>query len=53
MGSLTRLKHVEGELFHSVRDDDGKRGHDVRFVRDRTGKVTHLVIQSMDRRRVR
>ena len=48
MNSLTRLKHVEGDLFHTVRDDDGERGHDVRFVRGTDGKVTHMNIHSMD-----
>jgi CubicO group peptidase (beta-lactamase class C family) len=46
MNSLTVLKHVEGDRFHTVRDDD-QPGHEIRFVRAADGKVTHMNVHSM------
>ncbi|MEE4216349.1 MAG: serine hydrolase [Xanthomonadales bacterium] len=47
MDSLTLLKHVAGDRFHTVRDDDGEPGHEVRFVRGDGGEVTHMRVHSM------
>lgn len=47
MKSLTVLKHVEDDLFHTVRDN-GLAGHDVRFIRDKSGKVMQMNIHSMN-----
>lgn len=48
LDSMAILKHVEGDRFHTVRDDDGQPGHEVRFIRGDDGKVTQLNAHSMD-----
>jgi CubicO group peptidase (beta-lactamase class C family) len=47
VGSLTELKHIEGDRFHAVRKD-GKPGHEIRFVRHTDGRVTHLNVHSLN-----
>ena len=46
MDSMTLLKHVEGDHFRTVRDND-LEGHDVYFIRDDSGNVTRVKIHSM------
>ena len=48
VGSMTLMKHVEGDRFHTVRDDDGQAGHEIRFIRNDDGEVTHMNVHSMD-----
>ena len=48
LDSMAVLKHIEGDRFHTVRDDDGRPGHEVRFIRGAGGEVTHLNAHSMD-----
>ena len=48
MDSLTALEHVEGDRFHTVRDDDGQPGHEIHFVRGEDGTVTHMRVHSME-----
>lgn len=40
-GGLTKLKHIEGDVFRIVRSDK-KLGDEVEFVRDKDGQVTGL-----------
>ena len=47
VGSMTLMKHVEGDRFHTVRNDDEQRGHDIEFLRDDDGKVSGLKVHSM------
>ncbi len=47
MDSLTLLKHVDGDRFQTVRDDDSEPGHEIRFVRGDSGDVTHMRVHSM------
>jgi CubicO group peptidase (beta-lactamase class C family) len=47
VGSMTLMKHVEGDRFHTVRDDDEQRGHDIEFLRNDDGKVHGLKVHSM------
>jgi CubicO group peptidase (beta-lactamase class C family) len=47
MDSLTRLNHIEGDRFNTVRDD-GQPGHEIRFVRGADGEVTHMYVHSMN-----
>jgi len=44
--SMTRLKHIEGDRFRTIRSDDTP-GHEVVFRRDASGKVTHLDYHSV------
>ena len=48
MNSLTRLKHIKGDRFHTIRHDDGEPGHEVHFLRDENGTVTRMRAHSMD-----
>lgn len=48
MDSLTLLKHVDGDRFRTVRDDDSEPGHEIRFVRGDNGDVTHMRVHSME-----
>lgn len=48
MDSLTLLKHVDGDRFHTVRDDDSEPGHEIRFVRGDGDEVTHMRVHSME-----
>ena len=48
MDSLTLLKHVDGDRFQTVRDDDSEPGHEIRFVRGDNGDVTHMRVHSME-----
>lgn len=48
MDSLTLLKHVDGDRFHTVRDDDSEPGHEIHFVRGDSGEVTHMRVHSME-----
>jgi len=47
IGEMVQLKHVAGDRFHTVRDDE-QAGHEVLFKRDESGQVTHLVYHSLD-----
>ena len=42
LGSLVRLRHIEGDRFYTVRSDDTD-GHEVSFRRNAEGAVTHIV----------
>lgn len=42
LGGLVRLRHIEGDRFHTVRSDD-QDGHEVSFQRNAAGEVTHIV----------
>jgi len=44
--SMTLLRHVAGDRFRTVRDN-GDDGHEVRFIRDAAGQVTHMNVHSM------
>jgi len=44
--NMTRLKRVEGDQFRTIRSDE-TLGHEVRFKRDASGKVTHMQQHSM------
>lgn len=46
--SITLLAHDKGDRFHTVRNDDGQPGHEVLFLRDANGGVTHMRVHSMD-----
>ena len=48
MDSMTELKHIEGDRFHTIRGDDGQPGHEVHFIRGDDGKVTHMNVHSLD-----
>jgi len=45
--SMTLLRHVEGDRFRTIRDN-GDDGHEVRFLRDASGKVTHMNVHSLN-----
>ncbi|MEJ2399961.1 MAG: serine hydrolase [Xanthomonadales bacterium] len=49
--AMTRLRHIEGDRFHTIRDN-GENGHEIRFLRDESGRVTHMNVHSMDLPRV-
>jgi CubicO group peptidase (beta-lactamase class C family) len=44
--NMTRLRHVEGDRFRTVRSDE-TLGHELLFRRDDNGKVTHLEFHSI------
>ncbi|HEY5774494.1 MAG TPA: serine hydrolase [Xanthomonadales bacterium] len=44
--NMTRLKHIEGDRFRTIRSDD-TLGHEFIFRRDASGKVTHLDYHSI------
>ena len=41
LGSISKLKHIEGDTFRRVRDDD-ELGEEIRFETDRSGKVIKM-----------
>lgn len=43
---LVRLKHSEGDRFRTIRSDE-EPGHEVVFVRDEAGRVTHVTYHSI------
>jgi CubicO group peptidase (beta-lactamase class C family) len=45
LGDMQLLKHHEGDVFHAVRSDE-QPGHEVSFLRDESGQVSHLVYHS-------
>ena len=45
--NMVLLKHIEGDQFHTIRDDE-QAGHEVVFKRDESGQVTHIVYHSID-----
>ena len=47
LNDIVRLKHVDGDRFQTIRNDD-EPGHDVVFRRDESGDVTHIVHHSID-----
>lgn len=47
LGDLVRLQHVDGDRFHTIRDDESP-GYEVFFRRDETGGVTHIIHHSID-----
>jgi CubicO group peptidase (beta-lactamase class C family) len=49
--SMTLLRHVEGDRFRTIRDN-GEDGHEIRFVRDASGRVTHMNVHSLDLQRI-
>lgn len=42
IANMTRLKHIEGDRFHTIRSDE-TAGHEVSFKRDENGRVTNIV----------
>jgi hypothetical protein len=46
LGGLVRLRHIEGDRFHTVRSDD-QDGHEVSFRRNAAGVVTHIVYHAV------
>ncbi len=47
VANMVLLKHIEGDRFHTIRDD-GQAGHEVLFRRDDSGHVTHVVYHRLD-----
>lgn len=47
LGAMVRLRHIEGDRFRTIRDDE-QDGHDVVFRRGESGEVTHVVYHSID-----
>ena len=45
LGDMQLLKHHEGDVFHAVRSDE-QPGHEVTFLRNQDGQVSHLVYHS-------
>ena len=45
--NMVLLKHIEGDQFHTIRDDE-QAGHEVVFRRDESGQVTHILYHSID-----
>lgn len=45
LGDLQQLRHVEGDVFRTVRSDE-QPGHEVAFIRDESGQVSHLTYHS-------
>lgn len=45
--NMVLLKHIEGDQFHTIRDDE-QAGHEVVFRRDESGQVTHIGYHSID-----
>ena len=45
--NMVLLKHIEGDQFHTIRDDE-QAGHEVVFRRDDSGQVTHIVYHRLD-----
>jgi CubicO group peptidase (beta-lactamase class C family) len=46
LGGLVRLRHIEGDRFHTIRSDD-QDGHEVSFRRNAAGEVTHIVYHAV------
>ena len=44
---IVRLKHIEGDRFHTIRSDE-EAGREVVFSRDESGRVTHMIYHSID-----
>jgi hypothetical protein len=44
---IVRLKHIEGDRFHTIRSDE-EAGHEVVFSRDESGRITHMIYHSKD-----
>jgi len=49
--SMTLLRHVEGDRFRTIRDN-GDDGHEIRFIRDASGRVTHMNVHSLNLPRI-
>ena len=47
LGNLVGLKHVEGDLFRTIRSD-GEDGHEVSFRRNASGEVTHILYHGVE-----
>ena len=45
LGDMELLQHVEGDRFHWIRSD-GQPGHEIAFIRDESGQVSHLTYHS-------
>jgi len=45
--NLVRLKHIEGDRFHTIRSDK-QAGHEVTFRRNPEGEITHVISHSID-----
>jgi hypothetical protein len=48
---MTLLRHVEGDRFRTIRDN-GDDGHEIRFIRDASGRVTHMNVHSLNLPRI-
>jgi len=42
IANLVRLKHIEGDRFRTIRNDD-QDGHEVNFQRNAAGEITHIL----------
>jgi CubicO group peptidase (beta-lactamase class C family) len=47
LGNLVRMRHVEGDLFRTVRSDE-EPGHEILFRRNEAGEIVDLVAHSND-----
>jgi CubicO group peptidase (beta-lactamase class C family) len=47
LDSMTMLRHIEGDRFRTIRNN-GDDGHEIRFVRDASGQVTHMNVHSLN-----
>lgn len=45
LGDMELLQHVEGDRFNWIRSD-GQPGHEIAFIRDESGQVSHLTYHS-------
>jgi hypothetical protein len=45
LGDMELLQHVESDSFHWIRSD-GQPGHEIAFIRNESGQVSHLTYHS-------
>jgi CubicO group peptidase (beta-lactamase class C family) len=45
LGDMELLQHIESDRFHWIRSD-GQPGHEIAFIRDESGQVSHLTYHS-------
>jgi hypothetical protein len=45
LDNIERLQHVEGDRFRTIRSDE-QPGHEVVFIRDEAGRVSHITSHS-------
>jgi len=47
VANMTRLKHIEGDRFVTIRSDD-QDGHEVSFRRNEAGEITHVLYHGIE-----